>query len=106
MKKGGHPRPLHTYTGDNKRASLLASQKKTKKQQQCNILEDEFHSVLECRIYKDLRSKYIPVKYWRRSSMSKLIELLDIQNHEIIRNLGTYIWNAFKKRSEIMYDNV
>jgi hypothetical protein len=72
----------------------------------CNILEDEFHFVLECRIYNDIRSKYIPAKYWRRPSMSKFIELLEIQNHEIIRNLGTYIWNAFKKRSEIMYGNV
>ena len=29
----------------------------------CNVLDDEYHFVLECRMLNDLRTKYIPTKY-------------------------------------------
>ena len=55
----------------------------------CLILEDEYHFVFECEIYKDLRSKYIAPYYWRRPNMFKFIELL---NHtgQCKRTCGSY----------------
>ena len=41
----------------------------------CHSLEDEFHFVLECSRYKDLRTIYIPDYYRRRPNMLKLDEL-------------------------------
>ena len=39
----------------------------------CNILEDEFHFVLECNMFVELRKKYISRYYWNRPSMHKFI---------------------------------
>ena len=46
----------------------------------CNVLEDEFHFVLECRLYTDLRKQLIPLYYWKRQNMLKFIELLNTDN--------------------------
>jgi len=40
----------------------------------CNILEDEYHFVLECINYSDLRKQLIPQYYYRRPNMYKVIE--------------------------------
>jgi len=46
----------------------------------CNKLEDEFHFILECTIYTELRSKYIPLYYRQRPNMYKFIELITSNN--------------------------
>ena len=38
------------------------------------MLEDEFHFVLECSIYKDIRKTYIKRYYWQRQNMPKFID--------------------------------
>ena len=42
----------------------------------CNILEDEFHLLLECRMYDEFRYSLIKPYYVRRKSMQKAVELL------------------------------
>ena len=42
----------------------------------CNLLEDEYHLVLECNMYKELRKQNIAKYYWIRPNMMKFIELL------------------------------
>lgn len=69
----------------------------------CKVLEDEYHFVLECSRYLDLRKKYIAEYYWKRPSMYKFMELINSSNKICIRNTGTYIHNAFKRRTEIVY---
>jgi len=34
----------------------------------CNVLEDEYHFVLECCLYEGLRKKFLPVYYYKRPS--------------------------------------
>ena len=41
----------------------------------CDVLEDEFHFILQCSRYQDLREIYIKRYFWRRPNMLKLIEL-------------------------------
>ena len=53
----------------------------------CNVLEDEFHFVLECSLYKDLRKIYIKRYYWQRPNMPKFIELISSENCRTIKNL-------------------
>ena len=58
----------------------------------CQVLEDEYHFVLECNVYAELRYKYIPKYYWKRPSMYKFVELLNTTNMKILRNLSIYIY--------------
>ena len=71
----------------------------------CNVIEDEFHFVLECQLYNDLRKTYIPKYYWRRPSMSKFVELLNSENRRYIRKLGSFIHQVFKLRSDVLYNS-
>ena len=43
----------------------------------CNKLEDEFHFVLECPLYNDIRKKYISYYYFRRPSIMPCLNLLN-----------------------------
>jgi REP element-mobilizing transposase RayT len=44
-----------------------------------NVLEDEFHFVLQCTKYNDLRKKYIKKYYWSTPSTFKLVQLLSVE---------------------------
>ena len=67
----------------------------------CEVLEDEYHFILECYIYNDLRKTYIKPYYWWRPNMSKFIELLTTENNTTTKNLSNFIEKAFKMRSLI-----
>jgi len=53
--------------------------------------------VLECNIYTDLRTQYIPHYYRCRPNMYKFIDLLNVENPTIIKRLVVYIYKAFSK---------
>ena len=44
----------------------------------CNSLEDEFHFLLECSLYQDLRQ--IKSYFWTRPNVPKFVELLQSDN--------------------------
>ena len=71
----------------------------------CNILEDEFHFIIECDMYNDFRTRYIPKYYWKRPSMFKFVELVNTTNIKLLRNLSVYIYHAFKCRTDLLYGN-
>ena len=71
----------------------------------CDLLEDEFHFVLECNSYNELRKKYIPRYFWMRPSMFKLVELLNTTNTKLLRNLSLYVYLAFEYRTQQLYSN-
>ena len=50
----------------------------------CNLIEDEFHSILVCPMYTSFRH-YIPKYYTNRPSMFKLLKLLNNNNELIVR---------------------
>ena len=70
----------------------------------CRILGDEYHFVLECNIFIDLRKKYIP-KYFRKRPSMFFIELLNTTNIKMLRNLSLYVYHAFQYRTEQLYVN-
>ena len=59
------------------------------------MLEDEYHFVIECKLYSDLRIKYIPKYNWKRPSMNKFVELLNSNNVNHLRKLGIFTYHAF-----------
>ena len=70
----------------------------------CNKLEDEFHFIIECTRYVDLRKQFIKQYYWVRPSMHKFIELMKSDNKNVIRKLGIYIERAFHARNNALYN--
>ena len=47
---------------------------KDRKCQQCNTLEDEYHFLIECNNYIELRKTYIKPYYWKHPSNFKCIQ--------------------------------
>ena len=64
----------------------------------CNTLEDEFHFLLECNLYRDLRMQFIKRYFWNRPNVVKLRELMTSMNKRVICNLSLFIEKAFKIR--------
>lgn len=63
----------------------------------CNkrAIEDEYHFILECDRYTDIRCKYIKKYiYYRNPSTCtfKLIQLLSVRNIKELNNIGKYIY--------------
>ena len=56
----------------------------------CSVLEDEYHFMFECKLYNDLRKKYIKPYFLRHCSMFKTIQLLESENKREIQNLAMY----------------
>ena len=69
----------------------------------CNVLEDEYHFVMECCLYESLRKKFLPVYYYKRPSMVKFVELLCTNDDILIRKLASYVFHAFQLRSNVVY---
>lgn len=64
-----------------------------------NDIEDEFHFVLICPLYHELRMIYIKRYFTHTPSMFKFLELLN-SSGKTLRNLALYINKAFKMRQE------
>ena len=68
----------------------------------CNRLEDEYHFILECPLYEEIRKIYIKRYFWKRPNVPKFIESLNSENKRTIRNLCIYIYKSFEKRTEFL----
>ena len=69
----------------------------------CRKLEDEYHFILECPIYDEIRNIYIKRYYTNRPNMYKFIELITSKNEKKVRYLGIYISKAFVLRQNVVY---
>jgi hypothetical protein len=72
----------------------------------CNTqdLEDEYHFILICPCYNNIRKKYIKRYYYINPSVIKLVELLNSKNKIILKNLACYIKLALSHRTSITYN--
>ena len=61
-------------------------------------IEDEYHFVFICSIYKELRAKYFSAYYRRNPSVAKFIELMNSDNSKTIQGLSCYVYHAFELR--------
>jgi hypothetical protein len=65
---------------------------------------DEYHFVLACPLYSDLRSKFIKPYYYKKPSVFKLIHLFIAENLKAMYNLGKYLSLAtIKKLCIVMF---
>ena len=63
-----------------------------------NVDENEFHFVLVCPLFDDLRKQYLPEKYFRTPNHFRLTLLLNNRSESIVENLCKFIYHAFKIR--------
>ncbi|KAL4237739.1 hypothetical protein ACF0H5_002452 [Mactra antiquata] len=65
-------------------------------------VEDEFHFILICPRFADLRRKYIDLYYSKKPSMYKLITLLNQDNKQLLLNLCNYLKFAQTRRNNFL----
>ena len=62
-------------------------------------IEDEFHFVLQCPKYVQLKKKYLNAYYYKSPSTFKLFQLLDSRHIPTLVGLGKYIQHAVMLRN-------
>ena len=62
-----------------------------------NMVGDEYHYLLECSKFENIRNKYIDKKYHVRPSMHKYVSLIQSKNREELQNLCVFINIAMNK---------
>ena len=66
----------------------------------CNLeVEDEYHFLLKCPVYNDLRARYFPAKYITNPNHHKFVLLMTCKNEKIILNVANFIYIAYRERS-------
>ena len=66
-------------------------------------VEDEFHFVLTCNRYTDLRKRFLQKYYYNRPNMHKFILLLQSSKRKTLLNLCYYLREAFARRTSLKY---
>ena len=69
----------------------------------CNlgVIEDEYHFILQCPFYTNIRHQYIKAYFYRRPSAFKLVQLLCSESTKELCNLAKYIKTAFSMREKL-----
>ena len=65
-------------------------------------IEDEFHFVLSCSIYIELRQKYIPIAYHRAPSAHKFKRLMNVTDKKIANNIALYFHHVNERRTSYL----
>ncbi len=69
----------------------------------CNSdIEDEYHVVLICPHYSDLRKKLLPTYYVRYPSMWKFVSLCTTNNERLLFKLSKLVWSIFERRKVLV----
>ena len=68
----------------------------------CNLdeIEDEFHFILKCPYYDDIRKQNIKPYLYKRPSVFKLTQLLGSNKTRLLCSLGKYLIKACDQRDQ------
>ena len=70
-----------------------------------NVIEDEYHFLLCCEFYDDLRNLYVPNKFHVNTSRNKFHILMSSRSMDHIKGVATFLFHAFNKRSVFLMEN-
>ena len=85
---------IHIKTGSWTRPKIPFEERKCN---ECNLLENEYHLVLECKKYDNLRKQYISKYFYQQPSMYKFIKLMNCTKKKVLNNLAKFVFKAFAK---------
>ena len=63
-----------------------------------NVIENEFHFVLVCPFYRDLRNKILPRYYCTWPTITKFQSLMQTKQSGVLNKLAKFVYHAFAKR--------
>jgi hypothetical protein len=66
---------------------------------QMNLIENEYHFLLICPKYYNLRKQFFSPYYCHWPTLQKFETLLSSKNPKVLNNLAKYIYFAFKERN-------
>ena len=66
-----------------------------------NEIEDEFHFMLICPFYNDLRHQYLPQYCYTNPTFVKFTVIMQSEQPTLLINLSKYIYFSMKKRAEV-----
>ena len=64
-----------------------------------NVIEDEYHVIFDCILYKDIRELYISKEDRSPRNLFTFCNLLSNQSSDCIFKLAKYLYNMFKLRN-------
>lgn len=69
----------------------------------CNmsVVEDEYHFLLICPLYRELRVKYLPRYYYTWPNLNKFKSLLNTNKSILLKNMANFLYMAKQKREEV-----
>ena len=65
-------------------------------------IEDEYHFIIQCPRYSNLRNAHIKQYYHRRPNVLKLVQLLSTTSIKELSNLGKYLERGNKLRNKLL----
>ena len=65
-------------------------------------VEDEYHFLLLCNAYLDIRQKFIPAKFYTAPNKHKFYVLMATRSDKYILALANYVYYAFEKRKRML----
>ena len=65
-------------------------------------VEDEYHFLLICPKYLDIRKQYIPEKFFLHPNLHKFNLLMSAKSESLIRQVSLYIYYAFEERKRVL----
>ena len=63
-----------------------------------NVIENEFHFVLVCSFYRDLRNKILPRYYCTWPTITKFQSLMQTKQSGVLNKLAKFVYHDFAKR--------
>ena len=66
------------------------------------VVEDEYHFVLVCSAFTELRTSYLPQHIVEQPTTSNFVELFKSSNVKVIQNLANYVYKGLKLRDMML----
>ena len=86
----------HKLSIETGRFNAVAREDRTCSKCNLNEFEDEFHFILKCPYYNDIRLQYIKPYFYNRPSVHKLTKLLGSNNTRALCSLEKYLLQAYE----------
>ena len=69
---------------------------------QMSVIEDEYHFLLTCPFYREIRIKYIPKYYITWPNINKFKSLLTTEKPTLLKKIANFLYLAKQKREEAL----
>ena len=69
-----------------------------------NVIEDEYHFIQICQLYRDIRREYFPSYYCHWPTASKFKSLLSSNQSSLLNKVAKYVYLPTLRRESVLGD--